>query len=127
MFKPLLFCLPALGLLAACSSWDWNRLNPTYIEPAFSEGRAPVLRTLDDGRDISGYPIPSSAATSQPAPKSDSPKKETPSAGIPTGTSTGVPGQVRSPYPPYKLLDSSGMEPGSLVKDPASMKTFRLP
>lgn len=37
------------------------------------------------------------------------------------------PGMVKSPYPPYSLLDVQGLRSGSLAQDPASKKLFRVP
>lgn len=46
---------------------------------------------------------------------------------IQTGTRSSTFGRVRSPYPPYLELDSSGVLPGSLARDPATGKVFRIP
>jgi hypothetical protein len=34
---------------------------------------------------------------------------------------------VRSPYPPYRIVDVRGIPPGELVRDPASGGVFRNP
>lgn len=56
-------------------------------------------------------------------------KAETPPSGgnIPTATRGSRPGRVKVPFPPYNELDVSGMAAGSLAKDPATGKVFRLP
>lgn len=36
-------------------------------------------------------------------------------------------GRVKSPYPPYRELDVSGLPSGSLAKDPVSGRIFRIP
>ncbi len=45
----------------------------------------------------------------------------------PTANPSGVPGQVISPYPPYKKIDVSGFNSGQLAKDPTTGKIFRVP
>ena len=46
---------------------------------------------------------------------------------IPVGTKGSKPGRVKIPFPPYTELDVTGLQPGSLAKDPTSGKVFRLP
>ncbi|MEZ0390403.1 MAG: hypothetical protein ACAI34_25210 [Verrucomicrobium sp.] len=46
---------------------------------------------------------------------------------IMTGTRGSNYGRVRSPYPPYLELDSAGLLPGALARDPATGKVFRVP
>ena len=36
-------------------------------------------------------------------------------------------GLVRSPYPPYAVVDVRGIPPGSLVRDPSTGRPFRKP
>lgn len=43
------------------------------------------------------------------------------------GQRTGTPGLLRSPYPPYALVDVRGIPRGALVRDPASGRPFRKP
>jgi len=50
-----------------------------------------------------------------------------PPRGYPFGRTTDTPGLVRSPYPPYSLVDVRGIPPGELVKDPSSGGIFRNP
>jgi hypothetical protein len=40
---------------------------------------------------------------------------------------TAKPGRVISPYPPYKELDITGLESGSLALDPTTQKVFEVP
>jgi predicted small secreted protein len=50
-----------------------------------------------------------------------------PPSGYPFGRPTGSYGFVRSPYPPYRIVDVRGIPPGELVRDPASDGIFRNP
>jgi hypothetical protein len=69
-----------------------------------------------------GAQMPASAITPTPAaPVAMDPKD------IRTVTRSSTFGRVRSPYPPYLELDSSGVLPGSLARDPATGKVFRIP
>jgi osmotically inducible lipoprotein OsmB len=43
------------------------------------------------------------------------------------GQRTGTSGLLRSPYPPYALVDVRGVPRGALVRDPASGRPFRRP
>ncbi len=43
------------------------------------------------------------------------------------GRKTAKPGRVISPYPPYKELDITGLESGSLALDPTTQKVFEVP
>jgi hypothetical protein len=43
------------------------------------------------------------------------------------GKKTGKPGRVISPYPPYKELDITGLDSGSLALDPTTQKVFEVP
>ena len=62
--------------------------------------------------------------------------KEEPTANFPSssnsgsflkGKKTGKPGRVISPYPPYKELDITGLDSGSLALDPTTQKVFEVP
>ena len=59
----------------------------------------------------------------------DSPKGSTSPEGkdIPTASKGSKPGRVKLPFPPYSELDVSGMQSGSLARDPTSGKIFRIP
>ena len=117
MIRSALYVLAGLGVLCSCS-YDWRKLDPTHLEPTLVNDNKPILRALDDGRDISGYPIPvtKKAAYTESADKS-----------VPVGTQADRANVVISPYSPHKMLDSTGMKSGDLVRDPDSMKVFRLP
>ena len=43
------------------------------------------------------------------------------------GKRTAKAGRVISPYPPYKELDITGLESGSLALDPTTQKVFEVP
>lgn len=43
------------------------------------------------------------------------------------GRKASKPGRVISPYPPYKELDITGLESGSLAMDPTTQKVFEVP
>ena len=43
------------------------------------------------------------------------------------GRKTGKSGRVISPYPPYKELDVTGLDSGSLALDPTTQKIFEVP
>jgi hypothetical protein len=49
------------------------------------------------------------------------------SSSFPRGGKTSKPGRVTSPYPPYKELDVTGLDSGSLALDPTTQKVFEVP
>ncbi|MDI1310717.1 hypothetical protein [Prosthecobacter sp.] len=77
-------------------------------------------------------PPPTPAPTTR---RSESTPKEFPSTTSSSGSSgsflkgkrTAKPGRVISPYPPYKELDITGLESGSLALDPTTQKVFEVP
>lgn len=70
-------------------------------------------------------PIPPAAVEPPTAPEKSSQRPST--EAVPTATRGSKPGRVKVPFPPYNELDVSGMASGSLAKDPATGKMFRLP
>jgi predicted small secreted protein len=50
-----------------------------------------------------------------------------PPGGYPFASRTGTFGFVRSPYPPYRIVDVRGIPRGELVRDPSSGGIFRNP
>ncbi|MDB6146672.1 MAG: hypothetical protein JWO45_336 [Spartobacteria bacterium] len=50
-----------------------------------------------------------------------------PTRGYPFARRTDTFGFVRSPYPPYRIVDVRGIPPGELVRDPSSGGVFRNP
>lgn len=128
----LILSLAGLSLFTTSCGWNWNKLNPTYIEPVLVNNNEPVLRKLDDGRDLSGYDIPKNSylnrydRNSEPGTTYTS-KGSNSEESIPYGTKTDNAHEVISPYPPYKKLDATGHSSGTIVRDPATLKKFRLP
>lgn len=116
MIRYALYTTVAVGMLSSCSV-DWQKLDPIHVEPTLVNDNKPVLRTLEDGRDISGYPIPHSGVKSQSSR----------SAVVPEGLRTEEVNTVMSPYPPHKKLDASSVKDGDLVRDPDTKKIFRIP
>lgn len=103
---------------------------------------APMAAVMIDPK--TGYPIPATATEDArlPLPQEGLPVgasvapggQMTPAPPVPmdpkdikTGTRGNIYGRVRSPYPPYLELDASGVLPGSLARDPATGKVFRIP
>ena len=62
----------------------------------------------------------------EPEPESIPAKKESKPA-YPFATKTEKPGYVKSPYPPFALLDVTGIKPGGLAMEPDSDRIFRVP
>lgn len=116
MIRYALYMTVAAGMLSSCS-YNWQNLDPTHVEPTLVNDNKPVLRTLEDGRDISGYPIPHSEVKGKSAP----------SAVVPEGMKTAEFNTVISPYSPHKKLDASSVKDGDLVRDPETKKVFRIP
>jgi hypothetical protein len=68
---------------------------------------------------------PSSKADVPASPKGVEPRSD--SKEVPVASKGSKPGRVKLPFPPYSELDVTGLQPGSLAKDPTSGKVFRLP
>jgi hypothetical protein len=67
---------------------------------------------------------------SESTPREQSPGTTASSGGSSSflkGRKTAKPGRVISPYPPYKELDITGLESGSLALDPTTQKVFEVP
>jgi hypothetical protein len=60
-----------------------------------------------------------------PEKKAEAPKPK--SSDFPPATKTKKEGFVLSPYPPYDMLDVTGLGSGSLAKDPKTGQIFRVP
>jgi hypothetical protein len=86
--------------------------------------------------------LPPAPKPQEPAPppvttrRSEStPREQSPGTTVSSGSSssflkgrkTAKPGRVISPYPPYKELDITGLESGSLALDPTTQKVFEVP
>ncbi|MBB5350460.1 hypothetical protein HNR46_000684 [Haloferula luteola] len=95
-------------------------------------GAAAISENQRRQRDYDRYGIPApengsgEAYAPQQSPPSQSAPAPTPSS-YPTANPSGTPGQVVSPYPPYKKIDVTGFSSGQLAKDPTSGKIFRVP
>ena len=64
----------------------------------------------------------------KPTPEQKSkPKPATGKFGYPEAKRSNRPGFHYSPFAPYELLDTQGIEPGGLAKDPGNGKIFRIP
>jgi hypothetical protein len=71
---------------------------------------------------------PAADAPSQPKETENAPVVARPEKIIyPVATPTKRLGRVKSPYPPNSELNVTGLNPGSLARDPVSGKIFRLP
>jgi hypothetical protein len=88
--------------------------NPSAPGPQ-GDSRPPAPR-IDDDFD----PAPGNSAP-EPEPKAP-PKKQ-----YPTAQRGSKPGEVVSPYAPYKTLDIGDIKPGGLAKDPETGEIFRVP
>ena len=111
----------------------------TYLENR-RRGRTDYLRNadpdyaVDDPVDgpMSPESIPPDdvAAGNAPPPRTETapaPERKIDPATVPYATRANTPGRAKSPYPPYRELDVSGMKSGSMAKDPTTGKLFRVP
>lgn len=65
---------------------------------------------------------------SEPPRESPTYQKGSSTTNVPTGEKVpNRPGRVKSPYPPYRELDVTGLPSGSLAKDPVAGKIFKIP
>jgi hypothetical protein len=96
-----------------------REVDPDYAaDPVEDVGAMPP----EDAAGSTEPPDPSASPSPPPAP---APKLDP--ASVPYGTKTSTPGRAKSPYPPYRELDVSGMRSGSMAKDPTTGKVFRVP
>ncbi|MFN0079919.1 MAG: hypothetical protein ACKVY0_25930 [Prosthecobacter sp.] len=72
-------------------------------------------------------PPPTTTRRSESAPEQPSTASSSASGSFLKGKKTAKPGRVISPYPPYKELDITGLESGSLALDPTTQKVFEVP
>ncbi len=59
--------------------------------------------------------------------RNSTPTKTESKPAYPFATKTEKPGYVKSPYPPFALLDVTGIKPGGLAMEPDSDRIFRVP
>ena len=83
-------------------------------------------RKVDEQRVVDEAPAPKLppkeiAPPTTPVPPTTSRKE------VPVATRSGKPGRVKSPFPPYAELDITGLNSGSLAKDPGTGQIFRVP
>ena len=72
-------------------------------------------------------PPPTTTRRSETTPKEQPTASSSSSGSFLKGKKTAKPGRVISPYPPYKELDITGLESGSLALDPTTQKVFEVP
>jgi hypothetical protein len=72
-------------------------------------------------------PPPTTTRRSESTPQTSSSTSSSGSGSFLKGRKTGKTGRVISPYPPYKELDVTGLESGSLALDPTTQKVFEVP
>jgi hypothetical protein len=100
--------------------WDDERRGNDERQPPTSEPQERAPAESRPQPNLRDDVVPSGPKPDTGAPKTD-PKD------IKTATRAKTPGRVKSPYPPYTELDVSGLNPGSLAKDPTNGKVFRIP
>lgn len=98
-----------------------RNVDPDYIVDDPDDAPMSPESTPPDDVAAGNTPPPPPTETA-PAPE----KKIDPNS-VPYATRTNTPGRAKSPYPPYRELDVSGMKSGSMAKDPTTGKVFRVP
>lgn len=89
---------------------------------------APLPEPAKPGKAHDAAGSSSSGATSRPRKGGEVPAAVNPGeSGYPTAIPTNRLGRVKSPYPPHRELDVTGLPSGSLAKDPVTGRIFRLP
>ncbi|MFZ4766638.1 MAG: hypothetical protein ACOYMN_16925 [Roseimicrobium sp.] len=97
-------------------------IEPEEREMRREEPEVPSSRSAPPARSREVCdPIPPAPAPAPAPPRSSSSKE------VQTATPTGKPGRVKMPFAPYTELDITGLPSGSLAKDPATGKVFRVP
>ncbi len=100
-----------------------------------ASGKAPKdipLEPLDHvapGKQPTDKPMAKRGAdmNAAPSPNAGSDAAQADGKEVPMATRTNKANRVKSPYPPFTELDVAGLPSGSLAKDPATDKIFRLP
>jgi hypothetical protein len=112
-----------------------GKTNTRTYSPPEESGATPKTETkptVNPPRETVKETPPTTTPTTRRL-ESTSPREQ-PSTAAPSGSGsflkgkkTAKPGRVISPYPPYKELDVTGLESGSLALDPTTQKVFKVP
>ncbi len=94
-----------------------DEVSPPATKPA-QQSSAPIQAPSNNSTTT----IASNKPANQPAKSATPPAQE-----FPTGTFSGKPGRVVSPYAPHNALDVHGLPSGSLALDPTTQKVFKVP
>lgn len=96
--------------------------------PAKTPSRPATTARPKQPEPIAPPPPPTTTRRSESAPQEQpSTASSSGSGSFLKGKKTAKPGRVISPYPPYKELDITGLESGSLALDPTTQKVFEVP
>jgi hypothetical protein len=129
MKHPLSFALLAALFVWSCESYDEPPPAPRHVAryPAEAQPAGPPQQQPFNPNGAE-RPEPSTEAMATPAPAA--PPVKASKGDYPYGIPVpGKPGLVTSPYVPGKVVDVSGMPPGTEVKDPYTdyKKIFLVP
>lgn len=106
----------------------WDRRFDLDDPPAPPRKRRGGDQELEPVAPPAPPPAPKDLPATEPTAKAPAAKSEPPPGEVPTAERVGGrAGRVKSPYPPYRELDVTGLPSGSLAKDPVSGKLFRVP
>ncbi len=101
---------------------------PSKTPSSKTPSSKPTTPTHSPPKEPESPPPNTTARRSESTPKEPPPAASSGSSGsFLKGRKTGKPGRVISPYPPYKELDVTGLESGSLALDPTTQKVFEVP
>jgi len=144
--KTLPISLSLLALLSAgCMYYPADAYYGPYHRPPGYYQRHPRHAPLDDepqydeegnvvatpGQGGPGSTPPPDVTDPEPPPssyKTPPVKPEKPNtSNAPTAQKGSVPGRVKNPFKPNEEIDVTGFPSGSLAKDPATGKVFRVP
>jgi len=102
--------------------------NTHHPAPPPVKPTAPLPEPAKSGKAHDPAGSSANGAASRPGKGSDVPAAAKPGeSAYPVAIPTHRLGRVKSPYPPHRELDVTGLPPGSLAKDPVTGKIFRLP
>jgi len=111
----------------ATTSNSNSKYSPPKVSdsPAKAPSKSPA--TTRTPQPESNTPPPTTTRRSETTPKEQPTASSSSSGSFLKGKKTAKPGRVISPYPPYKELDITGLESGSLALDPTTQKVFEVP